>query len=672
MKKLLILLLSLLFAIPAFADTTVTGGGGSTSLPTNCDNGQVVTWNSSTSAWDTCASAGAAAGDVTKVGTPANHQWGYWTGDGTLAGATVTASKPVCSDGNGDPAVCAGTEGVWATVGQNYYFGTTQIAINRGSGGLSIAGVKLDDSIAQFYNVAAPTKLVKIDPSNQTAGNTGVIQAPDGGTAVLQAGTMATLGANTFAGTQALGTNSLTLTGSIGATGARVTKGWFADLEITALPTINGGTLASALSVDDLITLSGVSGGDTNLGAFNETIIPDNQTIKQALQALETEVAGLSVGGDNLGTATAADVTALYTGTTGWLNADGTISTPTATDVGLGNVENTTLSTWAGSGNILTVGTIGTGAWNGSVISPVYGGTGSAGGTDNIITWTGNYGLGLTLSGATALTLPTTGTVITTLGGVAPTEGKFIVGNATPAWSASAWTMPASLAAGDVLYATAENVLGVKTKCGNNLFLGVDGTGTFGCYGVTGLDSTTFVIYDATNGTDTGVKFDTTGMSNTKFATIKPTATANVTLGTVSLGANTTLMTTMEVDGSTDQTALTAQQVTNTVIYNTGQADADVFLLLPTAAAGMNFLATVGTARAKHFGVEAAANDKIYLIAADGTVTAGDDNAGVVMTAAQVGQSFACWTFKTDAYDWQCKAISIGTSTFAAHAHSTP
>jgi hypothetical protein len=40
-----------------------------------------------------------------------------------------------------------------------------------------------------------------------------------------------------------------------------------------------------------------------------------------------------------------------------------------------------------------------------------------------------------------------------------------------------------------------------------------------------------------------------------------------------------------------------------------------------------------------------------------------------VMTAAQIGQSYACWTFKhTDDYDWFCKAISIGTSTFAAHA----
>ena len=128
----------------------------------------------------------------------------------------------------------------------------------------------------------------------------------------------------------------------------------------------------------------------------------------------------------------------------------------------------------------------------------------------------------------------------------------------------------------------------------------------------------------------------------------------------------------VEVDGHTDQTALTAAQVSGTVIYNTGQGGADVFLLLPTAAAGYSFVATVGTAQAFHFGVEAAATDKIYLIAAAGTVAAGSDNAAVVMTAAEVGQAFACWTFKTDAYDWMCKTISIGTSTFAAHAHSTP
>lgn len=38
----------------------------------------------------------------------------------------------------------------------------------------------------------------------------------------------------------ALGTNSLTLTGSIGETGARVTKGWFTDAEFTNAPTVGG------------------------------------------------------------------------------------------------------------------------------------------------------------------------------------------------------------------------------------------------------------------------------------------------------------------------------------------------------------------------------------------------------------------------------------------------
>jgi len=123
-----------------------------------------------------------------------------------------------------------------------------------------------------------------------------------------------------------------------------------------------------------------------------------------------------------------------------------------------------------------------------------------------------------------------------------------------------------------------------------------------------------------------------------------------------------------EVDGHTTSTDLTAAQVSNTVIHNIGQ-DGNTVLILPTAAAGYSFLVNIGEADAGYFGVEAGASDAIYLIAAAGTVAAGADGAGVVMTAAQVGQSFACWTFKhTDDYDWMCKAISIGTSTFEAHA----
>jgi len=49
-----------------------------------------------------------------------------------------------------------------------------------------------------------------------------------------------------------------------------------------------------------------------------------------------------------------------------------TILAYTKADIGLTNVENTALSTWTGSSNINTVGTIGTGTWQGSTINTTY------------------------------------------------------------------------------------------------------------------------------------------------------------------------------------------------------------------------------------------------------------------------------------------------------------
>ena len=46
--------------------------------------------------------------------------------------------------------------------------------------------------------------------------------------------------------------------------------------------------------------------------------------------------------------------------------------TLTKSDVGLGSVENTALSTWAGSANLTTLGTIGTGVWHGTAIDHAY------------------------------------------------------------------------------------------------------------------------------------------------------------------------------------------------------------------------------------------------------------------------------------------------------------
>lgn len=42
----------------------------------------------------------------TLSGTGVNHYWPYWTGATTLGAKSITASKPVCTDASGDPAVC--------------------------------------------------------------------------------------------------------------------------------------------------------------------------------------------------------------------------------------------------------------------------------------------------------------------------------------------------------------------------------------------------------------------------------------------------------------------------------------------------------------------------------------------------------------------------------------
>lgn len=79
---------------------------------------------------------------------------------------------------------------------------------------------------------------------------------------------------------------------------------------------------------------------------------------------------------DALSTSQAGYVAKAPNDTSKFLRGDATWAAVTKANVGLGNVENTALSTWTGTNKITTVGTITTGTWNGSAIPITHGGTG--------------------------------------------------------------------------------------------------------------------------------------------------------------------------------------------------------------------------------------------------------------------------------------------------------
>ena len=132
---------------------------------------------------------------------------------------------------------------------------------------------------------------------------------------------------------------------------ATIATGDLADGAVTSAK-IASGTVATANLADGAVTSAKIADGSI----LNVDIAATAAIATSKIDGLDAALSS------KLDSATAASTYAPIASPT----FTGTVSGITKSMVGLGNVENTALSTWAGSTNITTLGTIATGTWSGT------------------------------------------------------------------------------------------------------------------------------------------------------------------------------------------------------------------------------------------------------------------------------------------------------------------
>ena len=148
-----------------------------------------------------------------------------------------------------------------------------------------------------------------------------------------------------------------------------------------------GGTVTSSVSANDLTGTTLASGvvtssltqvGTIATGTWQGTAVADSYVASAATWNAKQSALTFGIADGNAvdinGSGTATGEYAKFT-------ANGIIGEEVAdvkTDLSLNNVENTAISTWAGTPNVTTLGTIGTGTWAATDVAVAHGGTGSS------------------------------------------------------------------------------------------------------------------------------------------------------------------------------------------------------------------------------------------------------------------------------------------------------
>jgi hypothetical protein len=131
-------------------------------------------------------------------------------------------------------------------------------------------------------------------------------------------------GGASVGGTLALGANNLTMTGSLAATGSRVTKGWFTDVESTNMPTVGGTAILSSLTAPQFTTIELGHASDSTISRVSAGVL--------AIEGSNILTAGASptlTGAWDFGGATSVEIP---NGTGPTVDAAGEIAVDTTSD----------------------------------------------------------------------------------------------------------------------------------------------------------------------------------------------------------------------------------------------------------------------------------------------------------------------------------------------------
>jgi len=279
-----------------------------------------------------------------------------------------------------------------AATNQTMYVGTTALAINRSSASQTLTGVSIDGNAATATSATTAgsvTNGVYTNVSNTfTTGTQIIATGADGTVGFRIKRNSATQTANLLEVTQSDGTTILAKIDSAGA-----------------ITTASGLTASGNISTSGSITVTG--GGNSIQTTGLASYISANaymQTPQFVAGASASATPGtILINGAASGTATlnvpsTAGGTHTFPATGGTVVNSGTTTLPS----GITSIPNvTTANGLTSASSLATVGTIGSGTWQGSIIQPAYGGTGNAlGATAAPLWYSSSSDIGLNAGGS--------------------------------------------------------------------------------------------------------------------------------------------------------------------------------------------------------------------------------------------------------------------------------